>query len=160
VPDELPSLPRRGLVVLTCMDHRIDPLAALDLRLGDAMVLRNAGGRVTRAFLRDLEMLALVTRKRGGDPGELELILMQHTKCGAGSLAEDQPEQAAAYLGVSVERLGERAPTNPHGGVSADIELLAAEDSVPGSITVTGLVYDVDTRRVEQVERRAPLRAP
>jgi carbonic anhydrase len=141
------------------MDHRIDPLAALGLELGDAMVLRNAGGRVTPAFLRDLEMLELVTRKRGGDPGELELILMQHTKCGAGSLAEDDPERVAAYLGVTAEGLEERSPTDPYEGTRADIELLAAEESVPGSITVTGMVYDVDTGRAETVERRAPLRA-
>jgi carbonic anhydrase len=92
---ELPPLPRRGLVVLTCMDHRVDPLAALGLEPGDAMVLRNAGGRVTPAFLRDLRIL----------------------------------------------------------------ELLAAEDALPESLSVTGLVYDVEDGRVELVERRSPLRA-
>ena len=160
MPDELPPLPRKGLVILTCMDHRVDPLAALDLEVGDAMVLRNAGGRVTPAFLRDLEVLGRVAAKRGGDLGELELILMQHTSCGAGSLAEDDPERAAAYLGVPADRLEERSPTDPWAGVRADVEVLAADQSVPGSITVTGVVYDVDARTVETVERRAPLRAP
>jgi carbonic anhydrase len=148
------------MVILTCMDHRIDPVFALGLDPGDAMVLRNAGGRVTPAFMRDLEMLRLVTAKRGGDPGGLELVLMQHTRCGAGSLAEDQPDRAAAYLGVPVERLAERSPTDPYEGVRADLETLAGDESVPGSISVTGVVYDVDTGRVEQVERRSPLRAP
>src|SRR5689334_23652269 len=83
---ELPSLPSRGLVILTCMDHRLDPLAALGLEPGDAMVIRNAGGRVTPAFLRDLRILELVAAKRGGSLDELELVLMQHTQCGAGSL--------------------------------------------------------------------------
>ena len=123
------------------------------------MVLRNAGGRVTPAFLRDLEMLGLVTAKRGGDPGALELVLMQHTRCGAGGLAEDHPDRAAAYLDVPVERLAERSPGDPHEGVRADIEALAGEQSVPGSISVSGVVYDIDTGRVDQVERRSPLRA-
>ena len=35
--------PRRRLAVLTCMDARVDPLAALGLAVGDAHVLRNAG---------------------------------------------------------------------------------------------------------------------
>jgi carbonic anhydrase len=64
-PTELPMLPRKGLVVVTCMDHRIDPAAALGLELADAMVLRNAGGRVTPALLKNLEILDLVARERG-----------------------------------------------------------------------------------------------
>lgn len=123
------------------------------------MVLRNAGGRVTPAFLRDLEVLGMVTSRRGGDPGQAELVLMQHTKCGAASLAEDSPEAVADYLGVPLERLAERSPSDPRQGVRADIEVLALDESVPGSMTVTGVVYDVDTGEVEQVERRSPLRA-
>lgn len=146
------------MVILTCMDHRIDPLAALELEMGDAMVLRNAGGRVTPAFLRDLEVLGMVTSRRGGDPGDMELVLMQHTKCGAAALAEDSPDAVADYLGVPPDRLAERSPSDPTGGVRADIEVLAADESVPGSITVTGVVYDVDTGEVVQVEQRSPLR--
>jgi carbonic anhydrase len=147
------------MVILTCMDHRIDPLAALDLEIGDAMVLRNAGGRVTPAFLRDLEVLGMVTSRRGGDPGDIELVLMQHTKCGAAGLADDSPDALADYLGVPPERLAERSPSDPRQGVRADIEALAAEESVPGSITVSGVVFDVDTGEVEEIERRSPLRA-
>jgi carbonic anhydrase len=133
---DLPPLPRRNLVILTCMDHRVDPLAALDLQLGDAMVLRNPGGRVTPALVEDLEALDRVAQVRGSALGELELILMEHTDCGANALTS----------------------TDPHEGVRGDIEALAASPSVPGSLTVSGLVYDTDTGRVEQVERRAPLR--
>jgi carbonic anhydrase len=133
---ELPSLPARGLVVLTCMDHRIDPAAALGLELGDAMVLRNAGGRVTPAFLDDLDILSQVVARRGGTPDRLELVLMQHTECGASELTG----------------------TEPHEGVRADIEALAADSRVPGSLSITGLVYETSTGRVELVERRSPLR--
>ena len=55
--------------------------------------------------------------------------------------------------------MAERSPGDPHEGVRADIEALAGEQSVPGSISVSGVVYDVDTGRVDQVERRSPLRA-
>ena len=58
--EELPALPRRRLVVLTCVDHRVDPAHVLGLELGDAVVVRNPGGRVTPAFLRDLAILARV----------------------------------------------------------------------------------------------------
>ena len=42
------------LVVVTCLDHRVDPAVGLGLRLGDAPVLRNAGGRVTQAVIDDI----------------------------------------------------------------------------------------------------------
>jgi carbonic anhydrase len=39
-----PTVP---VLVLTCLDHRVDPAIVLGLELGDAPVVRNAGGRVT-----------------------------------------------------------------------------------------------------------------
>ena len=44
----------QGLAVLTCIDSRIEPLAMLGLRPGDAKILRNAGARVTSDVLRSL----------------------------------------------------------------------------------------------------------
>jgi carbonic anhydrase len=134
---DLPPLPRRNLVILTCMDHRIDPLAALDLELGDAMVIRNPGGRVTPDLIQSLEILDQVARNRGSALAELELVLMQHTDCGANSLTSTQPRD----------------------GVRADLEALAAAESIPDGLSVVGLVYDTATGRVEEVERRSPLRA-
>jgi carbonic anhydrase len=134
---DLPPLPRRNLVILTCMDHRIDPLAALDLEHGDAMVIRNPGGRVTPQVIRDLEILDQVARARGSALDELELVLIQHTDCGANALTSTQPQD----------------------GVRGDIEALAAAPSIPGALSVMGLVYDTETGRVEEVERRSPLRA-
>jgi carbonic anhydrase len=155
---ELPSLPRRGLAILTCLDHRIDPLAALDLELGDAAVIRNAGGRVTPAFLENLAMLGLVARSRGGDPSSFELILMQHTKCGVGGLAEEHTDALAAYFGIPADQVAARSPADPYEGVRVDIEVLAANPAVPDSLAITGMVYDVDTGRAEIVDQSAPLR--
>jgi carbonic anhydrase len=138
VPD-LPELPRRGLVVLTCMDHRVDPAAALGLELGDAMVLRNAGGRVTPALIDELDILDRVAEKRGGSLTELELVLMQHTECGAALVSPEVPDDPA-------ER------------VRLDIEALEADPRVPDSLAVTGLVYETATGRVEPVEKRSRLR--
>jgi carbonic anhydrase len=157
MPD-LPALPRRGLVVLTCLDQRIDPLSALDLEVGDAAVIRNVGGRVTPSFLENLALLGLVARNRGGDPSTFELILMPHTQCGLGGLAEQHGDALAGYFGVPADRVEGKAPTDPHEGVRVDIEALAADPAVPGTLSVEGMVYDVDTGRAESVERRAPLR--
>src|SRR3712207_2378425 len=67
--------PSRRLAVVTCMDARIDVFAALGLHLGEAHVIRNAGGRVTEDVLRSL---ALSTHVLGVDT----VVVMQHTRCG------------------------------------------------------------------------------
>ena len=126
-PADLPALPRRNLVILTCMDHRVAPLSALGLEPGDAMVIRNAGGRVTPAFLDDLEILAKVAEARGGNLADLELLLIQHTDCGAAKVA-----------GV----------TDPGEALRADIGTLAADPRVPEGLSVTGLIYDTATGRI------------
>src|SRR6188474_3175048 len=85
--------PGRRLAVVTCMDARIDVFAALGLHLGEALVIRNAGGRVTDDVLRSL---ALGTHVLGVDT----VVVMQHTKCGlAGVSDEELRELTGAELG-------------------------------------------------------------
>ena len=69
--------PRGRLAVVTCMDARIDPLALLGLELGDAHVVRNAGGRVTDDVLRSLRLSV-------GGFGTSTIVLIEHTECAAG----------------------------------------------------------------------------
>ena len=54
------GLPAAQVLVVTCLDHRIDPAMVLGLRLGDAPVIRNAGGRVTPAVIDDIAYLAFL----------------------------------------------------------------------------------------------------
>src|SRR3954447_27025078 len=75
--------PGRRLAVVTCMDARIDVFAALGLHLGEALVIRNAGGRVTDDVLRSL---ALATHVLGVDT----VAVMQHTKCGLTGVTDDE----------------------------------------------------------------------
>ena len=61
------GLPAARVLVVTCLDHRVDPAIVLGLRLGDAPVIRNAGGRVTQAVVDDIAFLAFLTRRLIGD---------------------------------------------------------------------------------------------
>jgi carbonic anhydrase len=158
---ELPALPRRRLVVLTCVDHRVDPAHVFGLELGDAVVVRNPGGRVTPSFLRDLAILARVFPEIAEEGERFELALIQHTECGFGRLDEEaNGDLLADYFGVPVgEMPGRHLSDDPHAGVRADLDLIAADHSVPASLAVSGLVYEIATGRAELVERRDPLRA-
>jgi carbonic anhydrase len=157
---ELPFLPRLNLCVVTCPDPRVDPAHVLGLEPGDAAVVRAAAGRVSPIVLQQLMFLAHAGAA-GGQPQEgLELVLMTHTDCGINHLlGEEHRDALAAFLGCGVDELGAKAPGDPRAGVQVDVEELAASPLMPPSLSVTGMVYDVHTGRVEVVDRRSPLRA-
>jgi hypothetical protein len=50
----IPFIPNKQLYVMTCIDPQVDPTNTLGLELGDAIVARNVGGRVTAAVLQDV----------------------------------------------------------------------------------------------------------
>jgi carbonic anhydrase len=129
------------LAVVTCMDARIDALACLGLSLGDAYVIRNAGGRVTDDVLRSL---ALATHVLGVE----SVIVMQHTKCGLlGVTEEELREQTAADLSF--------LPIDDHTTVlEHDIDGLMAQPYLSLINEVDGCVYDLDTGEVEELVRR------
>ena len=159
--EELSFIPTLSTIVLTCADHRVDPAKVLGLELGEAVVLRNGGGRVTPAILLNLGMLATVAATEGDpDPDRrFELILMQHTDCGVSRLAGPEHADAlAAFFGVTPDQVPGKFPDDPHKGIRVDMEALASNPVVPDALSVTGLVYDVHTGRVELLERRSPLR--
>ncbi|MFA5885208.1 MAG: carbonic anhydrase [Acidimicrobiia bacterium] len=133
--------PSRRLVILTCMDARIDVFAALGLHLGEAMVLRNAGGRVTDDVLRSL---ALSIHAFGVD----SLVVMQHTKCGlAGRTDEELQQLTGADLGFF--------PIADHASaLESDIDSLASKSYLDGLRVIAGFVYDVESGEIADVIRR------
>ncbi|MER6067220.1 carbonic anhydrase [Streptomyces sp. NPDC001792] len=82
-------MPSGGLTVIGCVDPRVDPSDVLGLKLGEAAVIRNVGGRVTPAILRTLEMLSKVVQSRTGGPrpGDNHYAVLHHTYCGITDLA-------------------------------------------------------------------------
>ena len=58
--------PTAQTIVVTCLDHRVDPAIVLGLQLGEAPVIRNAGGRVTQAVIDDINYLAFLAEQLFG----------------------------------------------------------------------------------------------
>src|ERR1700756_3040628 len=121
------GLPTAQVIVITCLDHRVDPAITLGLRLGDAPVLRNAGGRVTQPVIEEIAYLAFLGRRLAGGPMDgdqsVEVAVIHHTQCGTGFLADPGfRQQAAEATGVSAAALEAAAVTDPHLSVKADVE--------------------------------------
>src|SRR3712207_9101167 len=81
-PGSKPVRPARGVAVVACMDSRMDLFGLLGLDVGDAHVLRNAGGVVTPDTVRSLALSQRLL-------GTREVILMHHTDCGLEKVTED-----------------------------------------------------------------------
>jgi len=145
--------PTAQTVVISCLDHRVDPAVVLGLRLGDAPVIRNAGGRVTPAVIDDLAYLAFLARRVFQVSGPLfEVAIIHHTQCGTGFLADPGfRREAATATGLSEEALAASEVADPRLTVRADVERLRASPLIPAEVSISGHVYDTETGRVSTV---------
>src|SRR5690242_16548898 len=98
------------LQVLGCVDSRVDPGVVLGLELGEAVVMRNIGGRVTPAVLRSWALLGRLGR---GGPAGGHLVILHHTDCGITRLAA-YPEELAAFFEIPAEELAGKAVADPY----------------------------------------------
>lgn len=137
--------PRRHLAVVTCMDTRLDVYALLGLQVGDAHVMRNAGGRATDDVLRSLivsiEILGVHT-----------VAVIQHTECGMTKTTNSE------LRAIVQERRGVEAadidflPIDDHTAtIRNDVEFLRTSPFLPRDLDVFGLLYDVRTGRLSPI---------
>jgi carbonic anhydrase len=144
---QLSSTPARKLLVLTCMDARIDPLRALGLKDGDAHILRNGGGRVSDDVIRSLVVSQQLL-------GTRQVLVIQHTKCGLLNVTNDELRQRlSGALGAAVSKM-DFLPLGPDvtASVRADVEKLRQSRLLAADSEVRGYVYDVSTGRIAAVD--------
>jgi carbonic anhydrase len=147
------ALPARQVLIVTCLDHRVDPAIVFGLQLADAPVIRNAGGRVTQAVVDDIAYLAFLAEQVfGGEQGLdtlFEVAVVHHTQCGTGLLADaGYRHQAAEATGRGEAALEASAVADPYSTVKADVERLLASPTLSPKVSVSGHVYDIATGRV------------
>ena len=142
----LPFIPFLNLYIVTCLDCRVDPAEILGIKLGEALVERNIGGRVTPAALRSW---ALLGRLGQGRPPRGHLVILHHTDCGITRLT-GYPEQLAAFFEIPAEELDSKAVADPYAAVRVDAAI--ARHALPPGRLVSGLVYDVSTGLIEIVD--------
>ncbi|KAH7107237.1 carbonic anhydrase [Auriculariales sp. MPI-PUGE-AT-0066] len=171
VPD-FPSDPENKFIFITCMDSRIDPARIFGDRWpgpGRVHVLRNAGGR-TPETLRSILVSQNVVQ-----PNSRQIWVMHHTKCGMLGVSNDRLREiiseqrpdhvrtvgAMYFAPLKGEVKNEEPVTEPPSreqvvqALRNDIEFLK-EQLVVRQDRFVGLVYDVDSNKVELVYDSAP----
>ncbi|HSP65819.1 MAG TPA: carbonic anhydrase [Candidatus Deferrimicrobium sp.] len=139
-----PPSPGRGVAVVACMDARLHVSAILGLEVGDAHVIRNAGGVVTDDVIRSL----LISQRL---LGTREVILIHHTGCGMLTFTDD------ALLAQVQADTGVRPPfaleafTDVDEAVRQSIARIQSSPLLPHRESVRGFVYDLGSGALREV---------
>ncbi|MFY9791677.1 MAG: carbonic anhydrase [Candidatus Sulfotelmatobacter sp.] len=160
----MPSLPRAlpnvKAIIIGCADMRVDPAHVLGIKPGEAVVMRNIGGRITPGLLEQLGLLGRIGEVAGeipGGGGEFHIIVLHHTDCGITRLTGDHA-MLAQYFQIQEGELEQKAITDPRAAVTVDVASLRAIPALAAEWLISGLVYDVATGLVEIVVPPAPIR--
>ncbi len=149
----IPFIPNKQVYILTCIDPRVDPAQVFGLELGDAIVARTVGGRVTPAVLQDLAWISYLHEIKTPDADWFELAVMHHTDCGSGFFADDDLRHGfAARGGYDDAELAALAVLDPAVTVPVDVARRSwtRHRCRPGSRS-PATAYDVKTGLVTTV---------
>jgi len=140
----MPSLPRAlpnvRAIIIGCADMRVDPAHVFGLKPGEAVVMRNIGGRITPGLLEQLGLLGRIGEVAGeipGGGGDFHIIVLQHTDCGITRLA-GATDMLTRYFQVQEGELGKKAVTDPRAAVAFDVASLRAIPALPATWLVSG----------------------
>lgn len=147
----IPFIPNKQIYVITCIDPRVDPMALLGLALGDAIVARNVGGRVTAAALADLAWISFLHEDKTPAADWFELVVIHHTDCGSGLMADDDLRRRFAQRGFDEHQLRDAAVTDPAITVATDVGRVLGDPNVSAKIAASGYAYDLDTGLLTEI---------
>ncbi len=141
---DLPMPPARRFVVVTCMDARIDPAKSLGLEIGDAHVLRNAGGLVNEDMLRSLVLSRWLQDTE-------EVFVIGHTDCGMVTFTNDVlRSRLLEETGADAVEIDFQPFSDVDAAVRASVARIA-ESPFLQDVSASGWVYDVRTGALREV---------
>ncbi|PBK74080.1 carbonic anhydrase [Armillaria solidipes] len=145
---DLPMPPSKKLIVVTCMDARLDPAASLGIDLGEAHIIRNAGGR-TKDAIRSIVISQRLL-------GTREIAVFHHTNCGMTTFTtqdlqskivdEDGAEAASLVNQIDFLEFSKLEESVKH-----DVKYLQSHPLVLKDTPITGWIYHVENGKVTQV---------
>ncbi|MCY4393060.1 MAG: carbonic anhydrase [Chloroflexi bacterium] len=141
---DAPLPPGLGLAVVACMDARLDTHALLGIGVGDAHVIRNAGGVVTDDAIRSLTISQRLL-------GTTSIMLIHHTDCGMLTFRDDDVKDSIEQdTGIRPAFAMEAFP-DLDGDIRQSIARIKASPFIPNKDDVRGFVYDCATGSLNEV---------
>jgi carbonic anhydrase len=141
----LEIVPAKPVLVITCLDARVDPSRMLGLEVGDAHVIRNAGGRATDDAIRSATISSWLL-------GTREFVVIHHTDCGMTKFTDDVLHgMIRDATGTDVSDDEYLSFADPEESLRDDVTRLRGVKTFPEGVTVSGWIYDVRTGRITEV---------
>jgi len=140
--------PAPKLAVVTCMDPRLSDLSGiLGLPQADLDVIRTGGPAVTEDVLGELVVSTRIL-------GSKEILLLNHTGCGFTTFTD---EELNAKLSAST---GDASPApmrffsfkDPEENTREQIKTVRSHPWIAKDVPVRGLIFDVDTGLLREVQ--------
>ena len=141
---DLPMPPGKALAVVACMDARLNVYALLGLNVGEAHVIRNAGGVVSDDVLRSLVISQRLL-------GTREVILVHHTDCGMLTFTDDQVKADIEAATGLRPHFALEAFSDLERDIRQSIARIRHSPFVPNRDSVRGFVFDVATGQLQEV---------
>lgn len=139
------GIARRGVLMVTCMDSRIDPLDIVGLGHGDAKILRSPGGQVSETMLKGA---VLSVHLLGVD----RIMIVPHTKCAmASGTDEDIREVIAERSGMDTSWVTFGASPDQIQRLHSDVAKVRNHPLIKDKAEVGGFMYDVDSGLLQQL---------
>ena len=143
-PGARPLRPKLRLAVVTCMDSRLDLFGALGLQIGDAHLIRNAGGIPTDDVLRSL---ALSQRSLG----TREIVVIHHTECGMDGFDDDAFRRELAEESGQEPTWRVAGFTDMYADTRSSVQAVRDCPWLPYRDDVRGFIFDVETAVLTEV---------
>ncbi len=141
----LQTPPVKKLFILTCMDSRMDLEQLLGLRVGDAHMIRNAGGIATDDAIRSLILSTHLLGTRA-------IAVIQHTQCGLMSITDEEFRwRLSTETGRDASHLRFHAFKNIDHNIAEQVQRIREHPFLPKQIQVRGYAYDVATGALREV---------
>ncbi len=141
----LQQRPLKELAILTCMDSRYTAQGVIGLALGDAHVIRNAGGRVTEDAIRSLVLSAVLLGTRA-------CVVIHHSDCGLFGRSDEELRQRVADVAGARVTFDFLPFHDLEQSVRDDVHALRACPYFPEGYEIVGFTYDVRTGRLQQID--------
>jgi len=144
-PGPRPLRPKLRLAVVACMDSRLDLFGALGLDIGDAHLIRNAGGIPTDDVLRSLALSqrALGTR---------EIVIIHHTQCGMDGFDDEAFRRELTIESGLAPTWRVDGFTDVEEAMRTSIRTVRECPWLPHRDDVRGFVFDVATAQLREVQ--------